>query len=115
PCKYTDHAYSSDVLLNTPIAFPISWRKSKLDGVAVRFSTTNIHGFQAYTTMGHVRSRFFGPEVGGLAFNSPLSTSVFRIDHDQVFQQTTHLRYQRPDNGPWVAFTWRYDSGLVAG
>ena len=42
-------------------------------------------------------------------------TSVFRIDHDQAFQQTTHLIYRRPNNGPWVAFTWRYDSGLVAG
>jgi outer membrane receptor protein involved in Fe transport len=23
--------------------------------------------------------------------------------------------YRRPHNGPWMAFTWRYDSGLVAG
>ena len=40
---------------------------------------------------------------------------AFRIDHDQAFQQTTHFRYQRPKNGPWIAFTWRYDSGLVSG
>jgi hypothetical protein len=65
--------------------------------------------------MGHTRSRYFGPEVGGLLFNSPIDTGVFRIDHDQAFQQTTHLLYQRPHNGPWFAFTWRYDSGLVAG
>ena len=41
--------------------------------------------------------------------------SVFRIDHDQAFQQTTNVRYQHGDNGPWISFTWRYDSGLVAG
>jgi Carboxypeptidase regulatory-like domain len=113
--KYTDSAYDFDLLFNTPIAFPISWRKSKLDGVGVRVSTTDLHGFQAYVTMGHTRARFFGPENGGLIFNSPVDASVFRIDHDQAFQQTMNLRYQRPHNGPWIDFTWRYDSGLVAG
>jgi len=113
--KYTDNAYDFGTLLDSPITFPISWNKSKLDGVSVRVSTPNIHGFQAYMTMGHTRARFFGPSNGGLIFNSPLETAVFRIDHDQVFQQTTHVRYQMPRNGAWFAFTWRYDSGLVAG
>jgi len=40
---------------------------------------------------------------------------VFRIDHDQNFQQTTHVQYQPRKRAPWVAFNWRYDSGLVAG
>ncbi len=113
--KFTRNAYDFDTLFNTPIAFPISWRKSKIDGVAVRISTPNLHGFRAATTMGHTRARFFGPENGGLIFNSPVDDSVFRIDHDQAFQQTTSLHYQRPKNGAWVSFVWRYDSGLVAG
>ncbi len=113
--KYTDDAFDFDTLFNTPIAFPIEWRKSKIDGVSVRLSTINIHGFQAYTTLGHTRARFFGPEVGGLIFNSPLNSSVFRIDHDQALQQTTFLRYQYKKDGPWATFTWRYDSGEVAG
>lgn len=113
--KFTDNAFDFGTLLNTPVVFPISWRKSKIDGVSFRISTTNIHGFQAFTTMGHTRSRYFGPSNGGLIFNSPLDTGVFRIDHDQAFQQTTHVRYQKGKTGPWIAFTWRYDSGLVAG
>ena len=113
--KYTTNAYDFDSLFNSPIHFPISWKQSKLDGVGVRISTPSIHGFQWITTMGHTRARFFGPETGGLIFNSPIDTPVFRIDHDQAFQQTTQLRYQRPKNGPWMAFTWRYDSGGVAG
>jgi hypothetical protein len=113
--KFTDNAFDFGSLLNTPIQFPISWRKSKIDGVALRLSTPDLHGFRILTTMGHTRARYFGPSNGGLVFNSPLDTSVFRIDHDQAFQQTTYLRYQRPNNGPWAAFTWRYDSGLVAG
>jgi hypothetical protein len=114
--KYTNNAYDFGTLLDTPIAFPISWKKSKLDGVAVRIASINIHGFQWYTTMGHTRARYFPPENGGLIFNGDVGgDSVFRIDHDQAFQQTTNLRYQHGNNGPWVSFVWRYDSGLVAG
>jgi hypothetical protein len=115
--KYTNNAYDFGVLFNTPIAFPIAWKKSKLDGVAVRIGTPNLHGFQWTTTMGHTRSRYFPPETGGLVFNSDTGEggSVFRIDHDQAFQQTTELRYQKGKNGPWIAWTWRFDSGLVAG
>jgi len=113
--KYTRNGYDFDTLFSTPITFPISWRLSKLDGVSMRLGTTSIHGLQAETMMGHTRARYFGPEDGGIIFNSPLDTSVFRIDHDQAFQQTTNIRYQRPNNGAWVSFTWRYDSGEVAG
>ena len=113
--KYTDNAFDFDALFNTPITFPIEWRKSKIDGVSARVSTKNLHGFQAYMTLGHTRARFFGPENGGLIFNSPLNVGAFRIDHDQAFQQTSFFRYQYKKEGPWVAFTWRFDSGGVAG
>jgi hypothetical protein len=113
--KYTIAAYDFDALFNTPVAFPISWRKSKLDGVSGRVSTSNIKGFQAQWTMGHTRARFFGPETGGLLFNSPVDFSVFRIDHDEEYEQTVNLHYQKNKNAPWFDFTWRYDSGQVAG
>jgi hypothetical protein len=113
--KFTTNAYDFDTLFDTPIVFPISWNKSKIDGVSVRASTTDIHGFTVYTVIGHTRARFFGPENGGLLFNSPLATGVFRIDHDQALEQTTHARYQFKKKGPWLALTWRYDSGMVAG
>ncbi|HYR44219.1 MAG TPA: TonB-dependent receptor, partial [Terriglobia bacterium] len=106
--KFTDNAYDFGVLafgsFNTPVTFPIAWEKSKLDGVSLRVNSVNIKGFQWYTTIGHSRARYF-----------PVGGSPFRIDHDQVFQQNTSLRYQWKTNGPWGAFTWRYDSGLVAG
>jgi hypothetical protein len=113
--KYTDNAYDFDTLFSTPVAFPIAWRKSKIDGLSVRVNLAEIKGFSAFTVLGHTRSRFFGPEIGGLIFNSPINSFVFRIDHDQVLQQTTNFRYQYKKNGPWVSFIWRYDSGLVAG
>jgi hypothetical protein len=113
--KFTHNAFDFDNLFNTPIAFPIEWRKSKIDGAAARITMTDIHGLTAYTILGHTRARFFGPENGGLIFNSPLDTGVFRIDHDQALELTSNVRYQPKKNGPWVGFTWRYDSGEVAG
>jgi len=113
--KYTHNAFDFDNLFSTPISFPIEWRKSKIDGAAARITLTDIHGITAYSVLGHTRARFFGPENGGLIFNSPLDTGVFRIDHDQGLEQTTNLRYQPVKNGPWASFTWRYDSGEVAG
>src|SRR5579862_977378 len=72
-----------------------------------------MRGFQAYWTFGHTRARYFFPEVGGLvAQGTPLNGSVFRIDHDQAFQSTGVFRYQHK-TAEWIAFTWRYDSGLV--
>ncbi|HWE48488.1 MAG TPA: TonB-dependent receptor [Bryobacteraceae bacterium] len=113
--KYTHNAFDFDNLFSTPIAFPIEWRKSKIDGAAARITLTDIHGVTAYTVLGHTRARFFGPENGGLIFNSPLDTGAFRIDHDQELEQTTNVRYQPVKNGPWGSLTWRYDSGEVAG
>ncbi len=111
--KYTHNAYDFDVFFNTPITFPIAWHNSKVDGVTARVSTINMHGFQAYLTLGHTRARYFPPEVGGLIPLGGLADSVFRIDHDQAYQQNVVLRYQRPKNPEWIDFTWRYDSGLV--
>jgi hypothetical protein len=112
--KYTHNAYDFDVLFNTPITFPIAWHNSKIDGLTGRLSTTTIHGFQAYTTFGHTRARYFPPENGGLIFQGTANVGgVFRIDHDQAFQQTMNVRYQRGKNGPWASFIWRYDSGLT--
>ncbi|MBZ5582392.1 MAG: carboxypeptidase regulatory-like domain-containing protein [Acidobacteriia bacterium] len=111
--KYTHNAYDFSTLLNTTITFPIAWHNSKIDGVTGRVSTTNLRGFQAYWTFGHTRARYFPPETGGLVpQGAPLTSGVFRIDHDQAFQSTSVLRYQHKD-AEWVAFTWRYDSGLV--
>ena len=65
--------------------------------------------------MSSVAARYFPPQVGGLGVTVGQSGGVFRIDHDEKFNQTTHLQYQPSKRGPWIGFNWRYDSGLVAG
>jgi hypothetical protein len=113
--KFTNGDYDFDVLFNTPLAFPIQWQKSKIDGVSVRLTMPELHGWSAYSVMGHTRSRFFAPEVGGILFNSPLATGAFRIDHDQAFQQNSHVQYQFGKKLPWIGAGWNYESGMVAG
>lgn len=113
--KYTHNAYDFSVLGNTPITFPIEWQRSKIPGYAARVSVPNYHGLTALTVFSHVAARFFTPQVGG-AGATPTGSTVFRIDHDENFNQTTHVQYQLPWNSsPWISFNWRYDSGLVAG
>ncbi len=113
--KYTHNAYDFSVLGNTPITFPIVWHNSKIPGFAIRASVPNFHGFTALVAMSSVAARYFPPQVGGLGVTVGQGGSVFRIDHDEKFNETTHLQYQPWKRGPWVGFNWRYDSGLVAG
>jgi hypothetical protein len=112
--KYTHNAYDFSIYANTPIAFPIEWTRSKIPGFTVRGTVPNIHGLSAFVVLSHVSARFFLPQIGGLGI-VPLAPSVFRIDHDENFEQTTHAQYQPWRRGPWFGFNWRYDSGLVAG
>jgi hypothetical protein len=111
--KYTHNAYDFSTFANTPIFFPIAWKNSKIDGPSVRVSVPNFHGFTALAVLAHVRARYFPPQIGGLGA-SITGGEVFRIDHDQAFNQTTHFQYQPWKTLPWVGFNWRYDSGLVA-
>jgi len=113
--KYTHNAYDFSVLGATPITFPIEWHNSKIPGFALRADVTNFNGFTAYVVMSSVAARFFTPQIGG-AGAAPSGISVFRIDHDEKYNQTAHLQYQPAKlRGPWIGFNWRYDSGLVSG
>jgi hypothetical protein len=113
--KYTHNGYDFSVLGNTPITFPVEWARSKIPGFAARANVTNFGGFTAYMVMSSVAARFFSPQVGGAGATPAAPIGVFRIDHDEKFNQETHLQYQFGKRGPWVGFNWRYDSGLVAG
>jgi len=112
--KYTHKAYDFSVLGNSPITFPIEWDRSKIPGFAMRASVPAWRGLSAFVVMSHVAARFFEPQVSGIGA-TPSGSEVFRIDHDENFNETTHLQYQPWKKGPWFGFNWRYDSGQVAG
>jgi hypothetical protein len=117
--KYTHNAYDFGVLGATPLTFPIEWHNSKIPGFAGRVSVPDFHGFSALFVFSSVAARFFTPQLGGAGAVPPgtggTGITPFRIDHDEKFNQTTHIQYQPWKDGPWVGFNWRYDNGLVAG
>jgi hypothetical protein len=111
--KFTYGAYDFDVLLNSPLTFPTQFRKSKIDGGLIRATLNPFHGFSGFFTVSHVRSRLFGPELGGISFSAPYS-DVARPDHDEGLAMNLNARYQFGRLGPWINASYRYDSGLVA-
>jgi hypothetical protein len=117
--KYTHNAFDFSVLGNTPITFPIDWHNSKIPGYALRADVPQVHGFSAYLVASSVAARFFPPQVAGAGATVGQAGLPFRIDHDEKFNQTTHLQYTysrgKVLNGIWGGFNWRYDSGQVAG
>jgi hypothetical protein len=113
--KYTHTGYDFSIFGATPIFFPVGWHNSKIPGYAIRVSVPEFHGFTALVVMSSVAARFFPPQTSGLGVTVGQSGTPFRIDHDEKFNQTTHLQYQPWKNAPWIGFNWRYDSGLVAG
>ena len=117
--KYTHNAFDFSVLGNTPITFPIDWHSSKIPGYALHVEMPVYHNVSAYTVMSSVAARFFPPQVAGAGATVGSTGLPFRIDHDEKFNQETHVQYTFSRgkflNGMWGGFNWRYDSGLTAG
>jgi hypothetical protein len=118
--KYTHNAFDFSVLGNTPITFPIDWHNSKIPGYALHLDVPEFRHFSAYTVMSSVAARFFPPQVAGAGATVGQTGLPFRIDHDEKFNQTTHVQYTLAHGGGmlkglWGGFNWRSDSGQVAG
>jgi hypothetical protein len=112
--KRTDNGYDFGVLFNTPIAFPVAWANSRIDGFTGKLNLLDHHGFSAFVVMAHTNAIYSPPGAGGILLEQPQGD--FRIDHDQKFNSTTNLQYTfEKRTGAWAALSWRYDSGLVAG
>lgn len=117
--KYTHNAFDFSVLGNTPITFPIDWHNSKIPGYALHFEMPSWNHLSAYSNMSSVAARFFPPQVAGAGATVGHTGLPFRIDHDEAFNQETHVQYTlsrgKVWNGLWGGFNWRSDSGQVAG
>ncbi len=120
--KYTHNAFDFSVFGNTPITFPIDWHNSKIPGYALHAEVPVVHNFSAYFDASSVAARFYGPQIAGAGATSGVSPGTeypFRIDHDERFNENTHVQYTLPGGkfigGIWGGMNWRYDSGLVAG
>ncbi|HUL74487.1 MAG TPA: TonB-dependent receptor [Vicinamibacterales bacterium] len=112
--KHTTNGYDFGVLFSTPIAFPVAWDHSRLNGFTGRINLIEHGGFSAFVVMAHTNAIFSPPGVGGILLEQ--APGDFRIDHDQKFNATTNVQYVlNKTAGAWIGLIWRYDSGLVAG
>src|SRR3984957_582413 len=94
--KSTHSAFDFSILGNTPIFFPIDWHNSKTQGFVLHADLPNYHNFSAFVSMSSVAARFFPPQSAGAGATVGQSGYPFRIDHDEKFNQTTHVQYQVP-------------------
>jgi len=115
--KYTHNGYDFSVLGATPITFPIEWHNSKIPGYAISGTLTPVKGLSVHVSMSSVAARFFNPQIGGVGATPGAPGGFpFRIDHDEKFNQTTHVEYAMPfQKKLYYSFNWRFDSGQVAG
>ena len=104
--KYTHNAFDFSVLGNTPITFPIDWHNSKIPGYAIRAEVPDTHGFSAYFVTSSVAARFFPPQVAGAGATVGQTGLPFRIDHDEKFNETTHLQYTVSHDNSWMNGMW---------
>jgi len=115
--KYTHNGYDFSVLGATPITFPIEWHNSKIPGYTLSATLTQVKGLSAHFTASSVAARFFNPQIGGVGATIGTPTGFpFRIDHDEHYNETTHVEYALPfHKALYYSFNWRFDSGQVAG
>ena len=113
--KFTQNAFDFDTLFNSPITFPISWKQSKIDGVSARFlDAESARGSGVHDARPHARevlrarNRRADLQFEREQFECSASTTIRRLSN-------ILCALSMEKDGPWAAFTWRYDSGEVAG
>jgi hypothetical protein len=112
--KYTHKAFDFSVLGNTPITFRSSGRARRFPAMQSAAPCRTSTGSRRLWCSPAWRRASLNRRSAELA-PRPAGSEVFRIDHDEKF--SIHHAFAVPalEEGPWLGFNWRYDSGLVAG
>jgi hypothetical protein len=105
-----------DLLLNTGVSFPISFRKAEIRGVEAKLEIPRwgpLSGFVSYSNMLGVG---YLPVTGGLFLGSDAAgllamSNSFPVTQDQRNSVRSRFRYQIAPRF-WVAFGGSYSSGL---
>lgn len=101
---------------NTPIIFPTSLARIRVNGVEGRIVVPKYRGFSGTLSLTHARAVSTPPFTGGLFIGDEavalLSAGPFVIDHDQVLSMHGVVHWTHP-RGWFSTLGTRYDSGLV--
>lgn len=101
---------------NTPVVFPTSLARIRVNAVEGRLILPEIRGFSATLSLTHYRAVSTPPFTGGLFLGDSavqaLSQGPFLIDHDQTLAVHSVINYVSR-RGWFSTVSIRYDSGLV--
>lgn len=112
-----DNYADDDLLLNTAISFPISFRKATIYGVESKLELPQWRRFSGFVSYSYIVGSVYLPVTGGLFVGSDatnaLNQSGGRFWDSQDQRNTLHgrLRY-RLSGRAWIAVSGEYGSGL---
>ena len=108
-----------DLLLNTAVAFPISFRKAEIYGAEGKLDLPHWRGFSGFVSYSYIVGLAYLPVTGGLFLGSDATNALTqtngRFPDSQDQRNTLHarLRYQLHPRA-WIALGGEYGSGLPA-
>ena len=112
-----DHFADDDLLLNTSVAFPISFDRASIYGAEAKLELPHWRGLSGFVNYSYIVGSVYFPVTGGLflgddATNAQTRTSGrFWDSQDQRNTVRTRFRYQLTSR-TWVAAGADYGSGL---
>jgi len=114
--RYFDNYADDDLLLNTAISFPISFRKASLYGAEGKLELPHWRRFSGFLGYSYIVGSVYFPATGGLFLGSDATnvlngTTRFWDSQDQRNTLHGRLRYQL-FKCAWIALGGAYGSGL---
>ncbi len=112
-----DNYADDNLLLNTPVSFPIAFRKAIIYGAESKLELPNWRRFSGYATYSYMVGNAWFPVTGGLllgvdALNAPTQlTGHFPVTQDQRNTVRERIQYQVSPRF-WIATGAQYGSGL---
>ncbi len=110
------HFADDDVLLNTGVSFPITFRKAEIHGVEAKLDIPRWGRFSGFLSYSNMTGTGYLPVTGGLllgadAADSLTSRASFPVTQDQRNTARARARYQVAPR-LWTAVNASYGSGL---
>jgi outer membrane cobalamin receptor len=110
--NYTD----DDLLLNTAVSFPISFRKASIYGAESKLDLPQWHRFSGFVSYSYIVGSVYLPVTGGLFVGSGATNALNqrgRFWDSQDQRNTVHGRLHCQLSGrAWIALSGDYGSGL---
>ena len=115
--RFVSNYADDDLLLNTAVSFPISFRKASIYGVEGKLDLPHWRRFSGFLSYSYIVGSAYLPVTGGLFLGSDASSAfsqpIDRFWDSQDQRHTVHgrLRYQFVSRA-WLAVGGEYGTGL---